>query len=49
LIGITGSWGVLLGLRAGDRIGKGIRTSPRDAMIYELSSQDKRGYAEGMA
>jgi len=47
LIGITGSWGVLLGLRAGDRIGKGIRTSPRDAMIYELSSQDKRGYAFG--
>jgi len=47
LIGITGSWGVLLGLRAGDRIGKGIRTSPRDAMICELSSQDKRGYAFG--
>jgi len=37
LIGIASSWGFLLGFRFADRIGKGIRTSPRDAMICDLA------------
>ena len=48
LIGIAGSWGVLLGFRMSDRIGKGIRTAPRDAMICDLAPEGKRGLAFGL-
>ena len=47
LIGIANSWGLLLGFRFSDRVGKGIRTSPRDAMICDLAPEDKRGWAFG--
>ncbi|MHB1276142.1 MAG: MFS transporter [Candidatus Humimicrobiaceae bacterium] len=47
LIGIATSWGFLLGFRFADRVGKGIRTSPRDAMICDLAPEDRRGYAFG--
>lgn len=47
LIGLTGSWPVLLFLRFSDRVGKGIRTSPRDAMIAEFSPVNRRGFAFG--
>lgn len=48
LIGIAGSWGVLLGFRLTDRVGKGIRTAPRDAMICDLAPEGKRGFAFGI-
>jgi len=48
LIGLTRSWGVLLFLRFSDRVGKGIRTSPRDAMIADYSPIDRRGFAFGL-
>jgi MFS family permease len=47
LIGLTGSWGMLLFLRFSDRVGKGIRTSPRDAMIADFSPTERRGFAFG--
>ncbi|MHB8280515.1 MAG: MFS transporter [Candidatus Humimicrobiaceae bacterium] len=47
LIGIATSWGFLLGFRFADRVGKGIRTSPRDAMICDLAPEDRRGRAFG--
>jgi len=47
LIGLTRSWGVLLFLRFSDRVGKGIRTSPRDAMIADFSPAGRRGFAFG--
>ncbi|MBA7563571.1 Multidrug resistance protein MdtH [subsurface metagenome] len=47
LIGLTRSWGVLLFLRFLDRVGKGIRTSPRDAMIADYSPIERRGFAFG--
>ncbi|MFZ3085940.1 MAG: MFS transporter [Candidatus Hydromicrobium sp.] len=47
LIGLTRSWGVLLFLRFSDRVGKGIRTSPRDAMIADYSPIESRGFAFG--
>lgn len=47
LIGIATSWGFLLGFRFADRVGKGIRTSPRDAMICDLAPENRRGYAFG--
>lgn len=40
-------WAVF-GLRVVDRIGKGIRTSPRDAMLSDMVSPDKRGKAYGL-
>jgi MFS family permease len=47
LIGLARSWGVLLFLRFSDRMGKGIRTSPRDAMIADFSPVNRRGFAFG--
>jgi MFS family permease len=47
LIGFAGSWGMLLFLRFSDRVGKGIRTSPRDAMIASFSPAERRGFAFG--
>lgn len=48
LIGISGYWGAVLGFRLTDRVGKGIRTSPRDAMICDLAPEKKRGLAFGI-
>jgi len=47
LIGFVNSWGMLLFLRFSDRVGKGIRTSPRDAMIAGYSPARRRGFAFG--
>jgi len=44
---VTSGWQVLL-LRFGDRVGKGIRTSPRDALIAESSAESKRGASFGL-
>src|SRR5262245_24969461 len=35
LLGLAGSWGSVLLLRSVDRLGKGLRTAPRDALIAE--------------
>ena len=48
LIGISSYWGMLLGFRLTDRVGKGIRTAPRDAMICDLAPEKKRGLAFGI-
>jgi MFS family permease len=42
----TVPWQVLA-MRIGDRIGKGIRTSPRDAMIADSTLPEQRGWAFG--
>src|SRR3989304_3431448 len=47
VLGLARSWGVLLFLRFSDRVGKGIRTSPRDAMIADFSPVNRRGFAFG--
>lgn len=47
LIGLAGSWPGVLALRFIDRIGKGLRTSPRDALIAESTPSDYRGKAFG--
>src|SRR6185369_4547291 len=41
------SWPIVLLARLGDRIGKGIRTSPRDALITDSTPADSRGRAFG--
>jgi MFS family permease len=47
LLGLAGSWGVVLLLRSVDRVGKGLRTAPRDALIADSTSPGIRGYAYG--
>jgi MFS family permease len=44
---VTSGWQVLF-LRFGDRVGKGVRTSPRDALIAESSAENRRGASFGL-
>jgi MFS family permease len=47
LIGFAHLWPTVLGLRVLDRVGKGIRTSPRDALIADVVAPEARGRAYG--
>jgi MFS family permease len=47
LIGLSGNWRTVLLLRSVDRVGKGIRSAPRDAMIGDLTPPDRIGLAFG--
>ena len=47
LIGLALGWGWVLVLRFLDRVGKGIRTSPRDALIAASTAAGMRGRAFG--
>jgi len=42
------AWGWVLGVRFADRMGKGIRTAPRDALIADSIDKDQRGLAFGL-
>jgi MFS family permease len=42
------SWGWVLGVRFGDRAGKGIRTAPRDALVAASTDENLRGLAFGL-
>lgn len=41
------SWGWVAGVRWADRIGKGIRTGPRDALVADSIKSEQRGLAFG--
>lgn len=47
MLGLAGSWGMVLFARFTDRFGKGTRTSPRDALITESSAAGSRGRSFG--
>ncbi|WP_372522852.1 MFS transporter [Sulfuricaulis sp.] len=47
LIGISGSWLTVLTVRVTDRIGKGIRTAPRDALVSDAIHDGIAGRAYG--
>lgn len=47
LMGLATSWWLVLLLRFSDRVGKGIRTSPRDALIADVTEERHRGAAYG--
>jgi MFS family permease len=47
LMGVAGSWWHVLLLRFSDRIGKGIRTAPRDALMADSAGKGKRGLVFG--
>ena len=46
-IGFAGSWQQVLAIRLADRVGKGVRTAPRDAMIADTATIEQRGLAFG--
>jgi MFS family permease len=48
LIGLAASWVQVLAIRFADRVGKGIRTAPRDALLADLASEESRGKAFGL-
>jgi MFS family permease len=48
LIAVAGSWGAVLGARFTDRLGKGIRTAPRDAVLADSTPVENRGLAFGV-
>lgn len=47
LIGLSVLWPQVMGARVLDRLGKGARTAPRDALIDDSVSESKRGAAYG--
>lgn len=42
------AWGGVLGIRFADRVGKGIRTAPRDALVAASTDETNRGFAFGL-
>jgi len=48
LIAMAGAAWHVVALRAADRVGKGVRTSPRDTMIAEATAPEIRGRAFGV-
>jgi len=48
LIALASSWPVVLVLRFSDRVGKGLRSSPRDALLANAVNEDQRGLAFGL-
>jgi MFS family permease len=45
---VATAWPLVLVARVGDRIGKGIRTAPRDALIADSTAPEARGRAFGL-
>ncbi len=48
LMGLAAIWPVVLLLRLSDRVGKGLRSSPRDALIADVTPPERRGAAYGL-
>src|SRR5262245_65022637 len=44
-MGLAGSWGAVLGLRFSDRVGKGLRSPPSDALMADSVASARRGSA----
>ena len=45
---VATSWGIAFGVRFTDRVGKGIRTAPRDALVADSLSAEERGKGFGI-
>ncbi len=45
---LAGNWGAVLSVRFGDRVGKGVRSSSRDALIADSVSAEERGRGFGL-
>jgi len=44
---IANSWGMIAGVRWADRLGKGVRTAPMDALVADSIKPEQRGIAFG--
>jgi MFS family permease len=44
---LASTWGVVLGVRFGERVGKGVRTSSRDALLADSAPPGERGKSFG--
>lgn len=42
------TWGAVVAIRWGDRVGKGVRTAPRDALLADSMPSRRRGLAFGL-
>ena len=47
LVALAPAWGWVLGARVLDRVGKGVRTAPRDALLRDSSDPDRAGATFG--
>ena len=47
LVALAPAWGWVLGARVLDRAGKGVRTSPRDALLRDSGDPTRTGYVFG--
>jgi MFS family permease len=45
---LASTWGSVLAIKFGDRVGKGIRTSPRDALVADSVAAKERGRGFGL-
>jgi MFS family permease len=45
---LASSWGAVAAIRWGDRVGKGIRTAPRDALLADSAPPGRRGLVFGL-
>ena len=48
LMALAGSWLAVATLRFADRVGKGLRSSPRDALLAQAAPLEQRGLAFGL-
>jgi MFS family permease len=48
LLAFATNWPLVFGIRLADRVGKGIRSAPRDAMIADAVKIEERGLAFGL-
>lgn len=48
LLYFANTWGLVLGVRFTDRVGKGIRTSPRDALLADSAPKEELGRSFGL-
>ena len=48
LVAFAQAWAQVLAIRFTDRVGKGIRTSPRDALLADIVPPERRGRAFGL-
>ena len=44
---VANTWGMVLAVRWADRVGKGVRTAPRDALVADSIDESQRGLAFG--
>ncbi len=45
---LASTWGAIAAIRWGDRVGKGVRTAPRDALLADSTPAERRGLAFGL-